>query len=272
MHIPSYPTIVLIHGMWFTEKCWENYINFFKRQGFDVKTVKLLYHDDSNNRLVGNLSLLEYVEDIEKQIDLITDNDDPLVLVGHSMGGLLAQMLIARRPFRYKAAALLAPAAPAGIYSLYPSTLRTFVSMLLTKSFWAKAHKPTLYEACYGVLNELSPEKQIEQYRMFCYESGRATCEIAFWYIEWIVRFFRKPVSFVDFGKVTIPLLFVGGGKDRLVKANVVRKIAKRYTNIPNRYPNNYLYLPLFGHFIIIEERWESVAEIISDFFNSHLN
>ena len=42
---------------------------------------------------------------------------EPAVLVGHSLGGLLAQMLAARHPVR--ALVLLAPAAPAGIL---PST------------------------------------------------------------------------------------------------------------------------------------------------------
>ena len=64
---------------------------------------------------LGRTSLLDYAADLEK---LIAGLDDKPVLVGHSMGGLLAQMLAARGLAR--ACVLLAPSAPWGVL---PSTM-----------------------------------------------------------------------------------------------------------------------------------------------------
>jgi len=75
---------------------------------------------------LGTTSLLDYAEDIENEIRKL---DAKPIIMGHSMGGLLAQILGSRGLAR--ALVLLTPAAPAGIRSLTPSVMRSFLRIQL---------------------------------------------------------------------------------------------------------------------------------------------
>lgn len=77
------------------------------------------------DRALGTTSLWDYPEFLEHEIQTL--NVKPII-VGHSMGGLLDQILGAREPA--KALVLLTPASPAGIMALKPSVIRSFWSIL----------------------------------------------------------------------------------------------------------------------------------------------
>jgi len=102
-------SIVMIHGMWGGSWCWDNYRSFFEKRGFRCHTPVLRHHDvrpqDQPPEALGRVSLKDYADDLEAYI---RDMDDAPIIIGHSMGGLLAQMLGARG--LGKGLALLTPA------------------------------------------------------------------------------------------------------------------------------------------------------------------
>jgi pimeloyl-ACP methyl ester carboxylesterase len=75
---------------------------------------------------LGTTSLLDYAADLEKQI---RELEEVPILMGHSMGGLLAQIFGSRGLAR--ALVLLTPASPAGILALKPSVIQSFSSILM---------------------------------------------------------------------------------------------------------------------------------------------
>ena len=85
---------------------------------------------------LGTTSLLDYAVDLEKEIKTL---ESPPIIMGHSMGGLLAQILGSRG--LAKALVLLSPAAPAGINTLKPSVLRCFITGFTKYGFWRKPLK-----------------------------------------------------------------------------------------------------------------------------------
>ena len=90
-------TIVMIHGMWGGPWCWESYEAYFEKEGYRCVTPTLRYHDihpgnEPDSRL-GRVSLIDYADDLE---ELIRGLDGPVILMGHSMGGLLTQILASR--------------------------------------------------------------------------------------------------------------------------------------------------------------------------------
>lgn len=87
-------TLVMIHGMMGGAWCWDDYKRYFEDKGYRCVTPVLRYHNmnprgkpDPRLRSTG---LLDYAADLEREIKKM---DEPPVLVGHSMGGLLAQIL-----------------------------------------------------------------------------------------------------------------------------------------------------------------------------------
>ena len=112
-------TIVMIHGMWGTGSHWENFKGFFEGKGYQCVVPTLRFHDMHPNAVpdprLGTTSLLDYEADLE---ELIRGLYEMPVLMGFSMGGLLAQILGSRGLAR--ALVLLSPAPPYGINALTP--------------------------------------------------------------------------------------------------------------------------------------------------------
>ena len=241
-------TIVMIHGMWGGGWYWKNYVDFFEARGFRCITPTLRYHNadpgSPPHPHLGTLSLRDYVADLEKEL---TDLSEP-ILMGHSMGGLLAQILASR--VQAKALVLISPASPAGIVALSPSVIRAFISFFLRWKFWAKPHRQTFDEAAYSVLNLLPIEQQREIHSKYVFESGRATAEIGLWPLDFSMA------SAVDESKITCPVLTVVGSQDRIIPPFSVRKVAAKYGATHREFPDN-------AHWIIGEPGWDDVATYI---------
>ena len=252
-------TIFMIHGMWCGAWYWENYKSFFEAKGYHCITTTLRFHDmdskETPNPQLGTTSLLDYAEDLEEEMRQVAVKP---ILMGHSMGGLLAQILGSQG--LVKALVLLTPAAPAGIMALTPSVIRSFWSALTKWGFWKRPMRQTFDEAVYSMLHLLPPEEQRETYDKFVYESGLAASEIGFWLFD------PKGAAKVDESKVTCPLLVIAGSEDRITPASVVRQVAKKYKAV-----STYREFTNHAHWVIAEPGWEEIAEHISDWLNQVL-
>lgn len=243
--------ILMIHGMWGRSFLWDNYKAFFEERGFVCVNPTLRLHDvnptDSPPEGLGSISLLDYAADLEA---LINELPQEPIIMGHSMGGLLAQILAGRG--LGKAAVFITPASPAGIMALRWSVLKTFKSSLFRWGFWRRPTMPTFKEATYSMMQLLTPEEQHENYGRFVHESGRATTEIGLW------PFDCKGAARVDESKVECPVLVIGGGKDRITPAKVVRQVGVKYAAT-----GTYKEFPEHAHWVLAEPGWQDVAGYI---------
>lgn len=253
-------TIVMIHGMWGTGSYWDNFKGFFESKGYHCVVPTLRFHDIDPNELpdskLGTTSLLDYAADLEK---VIREVQVTPILMGHSMGGLLAQILGSRG--LGKALVLLTPAAPHGIIALKPSVIKSFWSGLTRWRFWRKPFRQTFGEAVYSMLNLMPSESRRSIYDKFVYESGRAASEIGFWLFD------SKGAARVDESKVTCPVLIVAGEKDRITPVSVTRKIAEKYKEVAT-----YKEFPDHAHWVIAEPGWQQIAEYIEEWLHQSLS
>jgi pimeloyl-ACP methyl ester carboxylesterase len=166
---------------------------------------------------LGTTSLLDYAADLEANIRKL---DAKPILIGHSMGGLLVQMLAARGLAR--AAILLAPASPSGIVAIRHSVVKSSKSLLTSWAFWRKAYRLTYDEVVYGMMQYVSEEERRTEYDKFVFDSGRAASEIGLW------PFDPHHASRVDATKVVCPMLVVGAADDRHTPAAIVKKVWKK--------------------------------------------
>ncbi|MBW2091929.1 MAG: alpha/beta hydrolase [Deltaproteobacteria bacterium] len=252
-------SIIMVHGMWGGGWYWEHYRNFFEDKGYQCITPTLRFHNmdpkDTPDPRLGTTSLLDYAEDLEAEIQKLEETP---IIMGHSMGGLLAQILGSRG--LAKAVVLLAPASPRGIMALTPSVIRSFWSVLTKWGFWKKPMRQKFNEAVYSMLHLLPAEMQRSTYDRFVYESGRAAFEIGFWLFD------SKRAAEVDASKMTCPVLVITGAKDRITPASVNRKVANKYKNV-----STYKEFPNHAHWVVAEPGWQEIAEYISDWLNQSL-
>ncbi len=242
-------TMVMIHGMFCGGWVWENYRPFFEAKGYRCITPTLRYHDlaagEPPDPRLGTTSLLDYAADLE---DIIRGLDEPPVIIGHSMGGLLAQILGSRDLAR--ALVLLNPAPPAGIMAFKLSVLKIFGRLMKTWGFWKIPVKLDFEETVAALFAYVPVAEHRKIFERFVFESGRAAAEIGFWAVD------RKKAARVDEKKVACPVLVIAGKADGLTPPSVVRAVAKKY-----RAP--YREFEGHSHWTVAEPGWEDIAEFI---------
>jgi non-heme chloroperoxidase len=220
--------IFMIHCTWGRGKFWQNYIEFFGTQGYECIAPDWLYHDVSPGEKpdprLGSTGLLEFVADLEKEIENL---DGKPIIMGHSVGGVMAQILASRG--LAKAVVAIASASPAGINAFTPSVLKSFRSITSRWGFWKRPHRQTFDEAVYFMLHLMPVEEQRRFYEQMVYDSGRATSEVGFWFLD------TRHASRVDEKKNTCPMLIIGAGHDRITPVSVSRKIAGKYSHADYR-------------------------------------
>lgn len=252
-------SIVMIHGMCCGAWCWDDYRQFFERQGYSCLVPDLRHHDVDPAappvRELGTTSLTDYVADLEQ---LLAGLSEPPIVMGHSMGGLLAQQLAAKG--LAKRLVLLAPAPPAGINVLKWSVIRSFSGLFKKWRFWAKPYRLSFNAAVFASMQLLAPEEQKSIYPRLVWDSGRVVSEVGLWFLD------PTGASRVDETRVTCPVLIVAGSKDRMTPAAVIRKIHSKYQTVAT-----YKEFERHGHWLIGEQGWEKTAEYVCDWLTTDL-
>src|SRR5262245_52881867 len=91
--------IVLIHGLWLTPRSWEGWKARFEQRGHEVlapawpgmeREVEALRRDPS---VMNGLGVTEVVDHYDS---IIRGLDTPPVIMGHSFGGLITELLLDR--------------------------------------------------------------------------------------------------------------------------------------------------------------------------------
>lgn len=239
---------VLIHGMWGTADVWRNWRPFLETGGWQTIAPSLRHHDappQAPPPALGTTSLHDYVADLETTLK---DLPEKPVVIGHSMGGLIALLLCAKGLAR--AGVLLTPAPPASVIAIRPSNLLAFLRIQMTWAWWCKPHRATLAEALAYTFNTTDPREATEIHASFVHESGRALFEIA---LPWLDT---TKAATVDPRRVTVPLLFVGAEKDQLVPPGVVRRAARQFAHV-----SDHAEYEDQGHWVLGQPGWDRVAE-----------
>jgi len=239
----------MIHGMCLTGSCWDNFRKFYEEKNYDCIAPTLRHHKlEKCNPRLGKVSLLDYVDDLETELEEL-DLERPPIIMGHSMGGLLAQLLACR--VKARALILLTPAAPRGVNSLKLSVIRTFVGVMTKWKFWKKPFKFSRAAANYAIFNCLSDDQKEELFGQMVHESGQAAFEIGLWPLD------REKASEVDYSKINCPILFLAAGRDKISPASTIKKAADM-----SKIGSLWEY-PLMGHMLLLEDKWERVANFI---------
>jgi len=252
-------TLVMIHGMWSDDTVWDGYKEYFEAKGYRCVMPVLRYHKadprSEPNPELGHTSLLDYQEDVERELQELTSRP---ILVGHSMGALLAQMLAAKG--LAKAIVLLAPAPPSGLVVVDVSVAKACSGILKTWGFWHKPIRQTPEQAASYLLNLLPDDQKRRRYEKLVPDSGRAFFEFALWYLD------KRRASWVDESRVTCPVLVVAGEQDRMTPAPLVEKVAKKYRTV-----STYKEFANHAHWLLEEPEWEEVAKCVSDWLQETL-
>jgi pimeloyl-ACP methyl ester carboxylesterase len=245
-------TAVLIHGACAGGWCFENFARFLQERGWTCHAPDLRFHgkpEANPDPQLAAASIADYTADMA---GFIAGLDETPVLIGHSMGGLIAQQLAARGLAH--SVVLLASCAPWGVLPATDDERALARALMSAGAFWTQSLQPAFEIAKSDSLASLDPQMQKRVFAKFGPESGRAMFELFFWMFD------DQRTTAVEAERVRCPVLVVAGSDDKIVSAATGRRIAQRYG-----------YQAMFheargrGHFLIMEEGWEDLATVCAE-------
>ena len=255
MHDPT-KTIVLIHGLWMTPRSWESFRSFYESRGFNVLApawprmtgeVEELRRDPS---AMAGLGLREIVDHYAGIIQALPQ---PPILIGHSIGGLVVQLLLDRGFGR--AGVAIDSATPKGVYPLPWSVLRSGWPVLGNPRNLRGTVALTFAEFQYAFANIMPDDEARIAYERYAVPGpGRPLFQIASGnFNPWAANRvnFRNPSR--------APLLLIGGNRDHVVPAKLNRINFRLYRH--STALTNYREFTHRSHFIIGQTGWREVAE-----------
>jgi alpha-beta hydrolase superfamily lysophospholipase len=258
--------LLLIHGAWLSARSWETFAEYFRRRGFAVSAPEWPRKHGDVEELreetdeIKGLGLIEIVDHYEA---LIRALDEPPVLVGHSFGGLIVELLLDRGLGR--AGVAMSPAPPKGILVLPFSSLKAAAPALAHPSRWHGIVTLTPEEFTYGFVNTFSPDDAAAAYEKYAVpETGQIFYEAGF------ANFHLHPPTEVHFGNDDrAPLLIVGAEKDQTVPASLAKKQYEKYESSDSQ--TDYIEFPGRPHLMMVAEGWEEIAARIDSWLDGVL-
>ena len=228
---PQAETIVLIHGMWMTPLSWEHWVNHYTDRGHRVlapawpgldKEPEELRRDPSPLR---GIDITEVVDHYDK---IIRGLDSPPIIIGHSFGGLIAQLLLDRG--LGAAGVALDTAAPKGVLRLPLSTLRAAWPALGNPANLKKETPLTPKQFHWCFTNALSSEDSDSVYRRY-YIPGSARP----FFQAGLANFNPNAKTKIDFkNPARAPLLLATGTEDRICPPSVNESNFKQQRKAPS--------------------------------------
>jgi pimeloyl-ACP methyl ester carboxylesterase len=253
--------VVFIHGLWLLASSWDDWVAFFAESGYSG--VAAAWPDDPSTVEVARAEpevlakkSLRQVE--EHTAEVIAALDRKPVVIGHSTGGLLAQILAGRGLSAVTVA--IDPGPFRGVLPLPVSTLKVSLPVLSNPLNRNRAVTLTLEQFKYGWANALSDDEAEELYEKFHVAApGKALMQMANANINPATEA-RVDTKTPDRG----PLLIIDGEKDHTVPWAIANASYKRQRRNPG--VTEIVKVPNRGHSLTIDSGWSEVAETAIEF------
>jgi non-heme chloroperoxidase len=242
--------IVMLHGANAGGWCFDAFGTVFEREGFTCHAPDLIGHGENKGSAVTAL-LGVGIADYRAQIEsLLKTFASPPVLLGHSMGAVIAQQLAAQGLAR--SLILVSPAPRAGILPPTGGEKQLDQDLMGLGAFWKTVIPPDFALASIYSLNKVPATEQRAVFDKFGPESGLAFFELFFWMLD------RRAATVVATDKVRCPVLCLSGTDDKLVSLLTARATADAYRGAP------FWELQGHGHMLLVEPGAAKIAERIA--------
>jgi pimeloyl-ACP methyl ester carboxylesterase len=261
---PAGPPMVLIHGMWMTPHSWTPWIDRYAAGGHratapgwpGIESPEQVRRDPSPLKGLGIKAVVDHYEGIIRGLDR------PPIVIGHSFGGLVTQLLLDRG--LGAAGVAIGTAPPKGVLLLPPSTLRSALPGL-KNPFNRNGLAPLTEEQFrWRFTNTLGREESDAIYRdQYIPGTNRAFFEAAYAALN------PKSPAAVNFrNPARPPLLLIVGEHDHISPPALNKTILKLQSRAPSateakEYPGR-------THFMAGMDGWEEIADYALDWALDH--
>lgn len=238
-------TIVMVHGAFCGGWAFDRFRAPFEAAGHDVITPDLRGHaPGAKSGAVIGVSMADYAADIAQ---LCADLPEPPVLLGHSMGGLVAQLAAKRAAV--EALVLLAPSPPWGVAGSSIEEAVTAFGVHVMGSFSSGSLEPDRSLMRLYSLDRMPEAEREAIIARLGRESGLAVRETLNW---WLDPFMTTSVGV---GAISAPAFVISGERDVVHSSATARATAQRIGG-------TFREMPGMSHWLVGEPGWDAVAEL----------
>jgi pimeloyl-ACP methyl ester carboxylesterase len=253
--------VVFIHGLWLLPSSWDKWATLFEEAGYVALTPD--WPDDpatiqgarAEPEILAKKTLKQVADHTTEIIDAL---DRKPALIGHSTGGLLAQMLAGRGLSAVTVA--IDPGVFRGVLPLPGSVLKGVGPFLVDPRTRGRAITLSFDQFKYGWANALDEKEAKELYdRYHVAGSGISLVQMGNANLNpWT----EAKVNTKNPGRG--PLLIIDGEKDHTVPWAIANAAYKRQRR--NAGVTEIVKLPNRGHSLTIDHGWREVAQASLDF------
>lgn len=253
MQTENSKTILFITGAFVGAESWNEWRDFYEDKGYTTIAPPWLYKDASAESLrrrhpdpeIASIRLSQLIDHFEKIAKALPEKP---IIIGHSLGGLIAQILNQKG----LAASIVAihSVPPQGILSFKFSFLKAGWGPL---GFFTSAKKTflmTFGQWQYAFTNGLPLELQKEGYEQLAIPESKL-----------VVRDTITSIAKVNFDQPHEPILLIAGDNDHTIPQQLNFDNYKKYTH-----KNSVTHYKVFSgrnHFVLGQPGWQEIAVYI---------
>ncbi len=247
--------LLFVHGAWHGAWCWDvHFMPYFVQQGYRCYAVSLRGHGDSAGReRIRWHSITDYVDDVAQTAESIRlQTGQQPVIIGHSMGGFVAQKFIERH-------------AAGGVALLASIPSRGFLLPMLRQA----ERSPAL---AFRVFSRLSPYEMVrtpQLARRFFFSPSIAPAQLRAYHAQ------MQPESMRIVLDITVlhlprparlrsspPVLVLAAGNDALFTVDEQRLTARAYNA-------KFVVIDNMAHDVMLEDNWRDAADALLDWLGT---
>ena len=259
--------VVFVHGLWLLAGSWDAWRELFEARGY--ATVAVDWPGDRASYAEAHaepdsLAGTSVADVADHVAEVVAGLDQQPVLVGHSFGGLLVQIVAGRG--LAAGTVTIDPAPSQGVLPLPPSSLKAAFPVLGNPRNHHRTVTLTFEEFRYGFANAVSEEEARHLYEtVHTPAPGRPLFQAATANLRPWSRTTRADKRHPERG----PMLVVTGEEDNIVPfalANAAYKQQRRNA----AHPTELVEIPGVGHSLVIDSHWREVADAALAFLGRH--
>lgn len=255
-------TVVFITGAFVHHSCWSQWQLFFENEGYETIAPpwphkdaypETLRNNYPNTKIASNRlsALTEYYADIVKRLP------DKPILIGHSIGGLIVQLLL-QKGLGFSGVAIHS-VPPRGIFTFKFSFFKAGWGPLGFFTSAKKAFLMSFRQWKYAFTNGMNDDAQLEAYYKYAIPESKL-----------IVRDTITKAAKINFENPHAPLLFISGSNDHTIPASLNYSNFKKYNR--SNSVTDYQEFARHNHFVLGQSDWKKTAEFILGWIEKHNN
>lgn len=254
--------VVFVTGAFVTNSCWDEWKAYFESKGYSTVAPAWPFKDGTAAELRArqphdtDLAHLTLKEVIDHYTAIVQSYPEKPIVIGHSLGGLITQIIVNRDLAAAGVAIHSVP--PLGVFPYEFSFLKAGWKALGLFTSLEETYLMSLEDWQYAFVNGMPLEEQEASYEAFTIPESKT-----------VARDGLSSAAKVDFEKPHAPLLLTSGDLDHIIPAHLNLRNFRAYEG-----SHSILDYKMFigrNHFVLGQPTWKEDADYILDWIDTHV-